>query len=73
MNEFKFIKKGLMDLNVKTGSFFSSLTLYCRHGVMSFIPDAGGGQAEGKKKETRNWIETDSKLTVGEADWTMIC
>lgn len=38
MNEFKFIKKGLTDLNVKTGLFFSPLALCGCEGVIILSP-----------------------------------
>lgn len=62
MNEFKFIKKGLTDLNVKTGSLASSLAVYHWDGVMSCISDPDGGAAclgdgAGEKKK----LETDCR------------
>lgn len=38
MNEFKFIKKGLTDLNVKTDLFFSPLAICGCEGVIILIP-----------------------------------
>lgn len=58
MNDFKFIKKGLTDFNMKA-DFFSSLSVYCWNNVVILILGIFSWHAHFSYFESKNKFKTD--------------